>query len=85
MTINCTAVGPPVPDVYWVKGYKKVAVGQGGYASLNLTSVTEEDAGEYVCKAVNYLGEDQVATKLIFVGKASGFQMNSMHELPVDF
>jgi hypothetical protein len=69
VTINCAAVGPPVPDVYWVKGNKKVVVGQEGYASLTLTSVTKEDTGEYVCKATNYLGEDQIATKLIFIEK----------------
>ena len=69
VTFNCSAVGPPLPNVYWVKGSKKLTVAKAGSASLTVTSVTKQDEAEYVCKATNYIGESQGVTTLFIIGK----------------
>ena len=67
---RCNASGVPTPNIIWERlGSKlpKGAVDQNGL--LAIVSVGPEDAGTYVCKAVNSEGEDSVIVQLKVIGK----------------
>lgn len=40
-----------------VCGLQRSGINSSDVEVLTLTNVTEEDAGEYICKASNYIGE----------------------------
>lgn len=58
LTVECTASGVPIPKVKWYRdgnyvSHQKLGLGQ---SSLILKNVSSEDAGMYVCKAINEVG-----------------------------
>ena len=61
----------PVPDVKWYFNEKEITSTQHitvtfeqGVTTLTITNVVIEDTGEYMCKAVNPLGEGVTKTFL---------------------
>ncbi|XP_062498835.1 neural cell adhesion molecule L1.1-like [Corticium candelabrum] len=63
VTLQCSGVGPPAPDVYWTKGSVRIESEQKG--QLRLPNVSQQDTGVYRCHAVNYLGQDVRQTRII--------------------
>lgn len=70
---NCVIIGKPIPKVDWyhndipVKEAKDVTITQTseGVCKLAIAEVFPENAGEYVCRAVNRVGEAICKTSLI--------------------
>ena len=68
---QCNASGIPTPSIIWERlgsNLPKGAVNRNGL--LTIASVGPEDAGAYVCKAVNSEGEDSVSVQLEVIGKS---------------
>ncbi|XP_062508018.1 immunoglobulin superfamily member 10-like isoform X2 [Corticium candelabrum] len=63
--LQCDAVGPPAPDVYWTKGSLRLRSSRRGV--LKLSNVTKRDEGIYRCNAVNELGHDVRETSIVFI------------------
>ncbi|KAG9342160.1 hypothetical protein JZ751_017160 [Albula glossodonta] len=69
---NCTATGNPVPSIEWKHGpAKNVQIQTSGAVSvLRISAVTENQAGNYTCIAINSLGETrEVFTLTVSRGK----------------
>ena len=67
---RCNASGLPTPRIIWERlgsNLPKGAVDQNGL--LTIVSVGPEDAGTYVCKAINSEGEDSIIVQLKVIGK----------------
>lgn len=70
---SCVVTGKPIPKVEWfhndipVQEAKDVLISQtlDGVCKLAITEVFPENAGEYVCRAVNRVGEAICKTSLI--------------------
>lgn len=70
---SCVVTGKPIPKVEWfhndvpVQEAKDVIISQtlDGVCKLAITEVFPENAGEYVCRAVNRVGEAICKTSLI--------------------
>lgn len=70
---SCVITGKPIPKVEWfhndvpVKEAKDVTISQtsDGVCKLAITEVFPENAGEYVCRAVNRVGEAICKTSLV--------------------
>ncbi|KAK7889617.1 hypothetical protein WMY93_025177 [Mugilogobius chulae] len=70
-TLRCQIGGDPRPDVIWERknvqifseGRYKLSEDGKAYL-LTITSVTPEDAGQYICKAKNSVGETYAAATL---------------------
>uniref|UniRef100_A0A8B9HCZ5 Myosin binding protein C, fast type a n=1 Tax=Astyanax mexicanus TaxID=7994 RepID=A0A8B9HCZ5_ASTMX len=69
--ISCAVRGYPKPKIIWMKN--KMIIGgdakflmqnNQGVLTLNIRKPSLFDGGQYICKAVNDLGEDQVECKL---------------------
>lgn len=73
ITFSCVVTGKPIPKVEWyhndslVKEAKDVIISQDtqGVCTLTISEVFPENAGEYVCKAVNKFGEAICKSPLI--------------------
>eukprot|EP00066_Takifugu_rubripes_P003816 XP_003966706.1 PREDICTED: obscurin-like protein 1 [Takifugu rubripes] len=70
-TLRCLIDGDPRPDVIWER--KNVQIESGGHYTLSeegksylltITEVTMQDAGQYICKAKNSIGETYAAASL---------------------
>ncbi|XP_072549674.1 myosin binding protein Ca isoform X3 [Salminus brasiliensis] len=69
--ISCAVRGSPKPKIIWMKN--KMIIGADpkflmqnnqGVLTLNIRKPSLFDGGQYICKAVNDLGEDQVECRL---------------------
>lgn len=78
-TLRCLIDGDPRPDVIWER--KNVQIASGGHYTLSeegksylltITEVTMQDAGQYICKAKNNIGETYAAASLKVEGEALG-------------
>ncbi|KAM4560015.1 obscurin-like protein 1a [Odontesthes bonariensis] len=76
-TLKCQIGGDPRPDVIWER--KNVQISSEGRYKLSeegkvylltITTVTEQDAGQYICKARNSVGETYAAASLKVEGEA---------------
>ena len=76
-TLKCQIGGDPRPDVIWER--KNVQISSEGRYKLSeegkvylltITKVTEQDAGQYICKARNSVGETYAAASLKVEGEA---------------
>lgn len=64
--------GFPDPEVTWLRGdvpiqespHLYVAYEENGSCSLTILELTVEDAGQYVCRAVNDVGEAECSARL---------------------
>lgn len=76
-TLRCQIGGDPRPDVIWerknvqilTEGRYKLSEDGKAYL-LTITGVTEQDAGQYICKARNSIGETYAAASLKVEGEA---------------
>ncbi|KAK6617380.1 hypothetical protein RUM43_014389 [Polyplax serrata] len=62
-TINCTAIGGPVPEISWRRNWghvpsKCTQSSKDGFGTLTCTDIREEDQGAYSCEALNTRGTD---------------------------
>ena len=60
VTLNCSGVGPPAPQVYWTKESRRLKHDRDG--QLRFLAVSHKDSATYRCHAVNYLGRDTQST-----------------------
>ena len=60
--LQCDGVGPPIPDVYWTNGSRRVRSSHP--RTLTLERATQHNAGIYRCHAVNHLGNDVKETRI---------------------
>ncbi|KAM6958098.1 obscurin-like protein 1a [Tautogolabrus adspersus] len=76
-TLRCQIDGDPRPDVIWE--HKSVQILSDGHYKLSeegkaylltITGVTLQDAGQYICKAKNSIGETYAAASLKVEGEA---------------
>ncbi|KAM9334348.1 obscurin-like protein 1a [Symphorus nematophorus] len=76
-TLRCQIDGDPRPDVIWER--KNVQIFSDGHYTLSeegkaylltITGVTLQDAGQYICKAKNSIGETYAAASLKVEGEA---------------
>ncbi|CAG9864415.1 unnamed protein product [Phyllotreta striolata] len=63
VSLECAAVGNPVPDVVWTKGDRRLIHSSNG--TLTIHSASRSDEGEYVCTHTNSLGS--IARRLTLV------------------
>ncbi|KAK2857016.1 hypothetical protein Q5P01_005751 [Channa striata] len=76
-TLRCQIGGDPRPDVIWERKNVQI-LSEGRYKLseegkaylLTITGVTHEDAGQYVCKGRNSIGETYAAASLKVEGEA---------------
>uniref|UniRef100_A0A665WLU6 Obscurin like cytoskeletal adaptor 1a n=1 Tax=Echeneis naucrates TaxID=173247 RepID=A0A665WLU6_ECHNA len=76
-TLKCQIGGDPRPDVIWERKNVQI-LSEGRYRLseegkaylLTITGVTPEDAGQYICKARNSIGETYAAASLKVEGEA---------------
>lgn len=75
-TLTCQIGGDPRPDVVWErKNFQILSEGryriseEGKAYSLTITGVSQEDAGQYICKARNSIGETYAAASLKVEGE----------------
>ena len=64
VSIICTALGTPDPDVQWIRIGKKITSGKKT-ASLMFNSINRTDHGVYTCKATNSAGNDEKQATLV--------------------
>ena len=69
-TFYCSATGNPIPAVTWSKineslGEKILSTNDG---KLEIPSSSYNDKGNYICTALNVLGQDRKMTKLFVEG-----------------
>lgn len=76
-TLRCQIDGDPRPDVIWERKNLQVSsegrykLSEDGKAYLlTISGVTAQDAGQYVCKAKNSIGETYAAASLKVEGEA---------------
>ncbi|XP_037617812.1 LOW QUALITY PROTEIN: obscurin-like protein 1 [Sebastes umbrosus] len=76
-TLRCQIGGDPRPDVIWER--KNIQISSDGHYELSeegnaylltITGVTLQDAGQYICKAKNSIGETCAAASLKVEGEA---------------
>ncbi|XP_034720666.1 obscurin-like protein 1a isoform X2 [Etheostoma cragini] len=76
-TLRCQIGGDPRPDVIWER--KNIQILSDGHYELSeegkaylltITGVTLQDAGQYICKAKNCIGETYAAASLKVEGEA---------------
>ncbi|XP_070550551.1 B-cell receptor CD22-like [Ptychodera flava] len=62
-TLTCTAEAYPGADITWMKVGKTLDVGTDS-STYVIQAVTEDNAGEYICKAENDIGTDQLIVRV---------------------
>lgn len=72
--LSCLAEGTPVPEILWYRDNDLVhtspslAVANDG-TELRISSIRQEDIGDYTCAAKNGQGSVRHTTKLVVAGK----------------
>ena len=69
MSLQCKAVGLPLPKVTWRKAFSKLPVKRSSIANGNLSirSITKADSGTYACSAKNLLGDDSAVAVMMVI------------------
>ncbi|XP_037102047.1 obscurin-like protein 1a [Syngnathus acus] len=86
-TLRCQIGGDPHPDVIWErKNVQIVTEGryklseEGKFYLLSISGVSEKDAGQYICKAKNNVGETYAAATLKVEGNEQQVEVNGVEE-----
>ncbi|XP_054646786.1 obscurin-like protein 1a isoform X1 [Dunckerocampus dactyliophorus] len=86
-TLRCQIGGDPRPDVIWEhKNVQIVTEGryklseEGKFYLLNIREVNEQDAGQYICKARNSVGETYATASLKVEGNGQQLDVNGVEE-----
>ena len=71
MSLQCKAVGLPVPKVTWRKAFSKLPAKRSSIANGNLSirSITKADSGTYACSAKNLLGDDSAVALVMVINR----------------
>ena len=71
MRLQCKASGLPKPTITWRRAFGSLPKGKTSVADGNLTirNIAKTDKGDYVCSAMNFLGQDFVVTQLIVIDR----------------
>ena len=71
MSLQCKAVGLPVPNVTWRKAFSKLPAKRSSIANGNLSirSITKADSGTYACSAKNLLGDDSAVALVMVINR----------------
>ncbi|XP_057685452.1 obscurin-like protein 1a [Corythoichthys intestinalis] len=86
-TLKCQIGGDPHPDVIWE--HKNIQIVTGGryklfeeepFFLLSISDVNEMDAGQYVCKARNSVGETYAAASLKVEKNGQQFEANGVKQ-----
>ena len=73
--LTCLAVGRPMPEILWyrdndlVQTSSTLMVANDG-TELRISSIRQDDIGDYVCVAKNGQGSVRHTTKLVIAGKS---------------
>ena len=69
VSLQCKAVGLPLPKVTWRKAFSKLPVKRSSIANGNLSirSITKADSGTYACSAKNLLGDDSAVAVMMVI------------------
>lgn len=85
-TLRCQIGGDPRPDVIWEhKNVQILSEGryklseEGTFYLLAITGVTQKDAGQYICKGRNSIGETYAAASLKVEGEAQAQEGEQKH------
>ena len=78
LTLNCTAIGFPLPSVIWLKDNASLPgthlfPERGKGLRLHFTNITYDRKGKYSCVATNSVGKASFDAKVIFQGKTGLF------------
>lgn len=76
---ECSLMGTPSPVVSWFKGDKKIShndkkylhSSEGDNHFLKICTVTTQDSGVYICRAINVVGETLCRASLVVVNAKS--------------
>ena len=55
--IRCSAIGPPNPEIQWLRKNKQLSGNRNDSGLLYLSNSTSDDEAVYVCVARNFFGE----------------------------
>ena len=88
MTLNCSAIAFPEPDITWTMDRNMDLLGREifetllsssiqSYSFLTLESVTLEDNGMYTCFANNSVGSGDVSVQITVLGE--GKRADTIH------
>ena len=71
MSLQCKAVGLPVPRVTWRKAFSKLSVKRSSIVNGNLSirGITKADSGTYACSAKNLLGDDSAVALVMVINR----------------
>ena len=71
MSLQCKAVGLPVPKVTWRKAFSKLPAKRSSIANGNLSirSITKADSGTYACSAKNLPGDDSAVALVMVINR----------------
>ena len=72
LSLFCKASGTPKPEIFWYRDGYLIAPGSSHVhvdgETLLILHVLSRDAGVYVCRAVNSVGEDKKSFKVVLEG-----------------
>nr|DBA25321.1 TPA: hypothetical protein GDO54_012866 [Pyxicephalus adspersus] len=70
-TLSCQIIGDPIPKVTWEKDKNHIESGgrfklteDGGLYQLTIYDLTAGDSGQYICRAINNIGESFAAVTI---------------------
>ncbi|CAB4000068.1 RNA-directed DNA polymerase from mobile element jockey [Paramuricea clavata] len=72
VTVNCIAIGDPVPTITWTKRHEKLPITQETRVELMIKSFDVSDEGNYTCTAENALGSKVVTVLELYLIQCPG-------------
>ncbi|KAG1956198.1 matrix-remodeling-associated protein [Pimephales promelas] len=94
LSLDCSATGSPNPRIIWRTPSKKLVDAYYSFdrrmkvfanGTLTITSVTENDEGDYLCVARNKMGDDYVLLKVNVMMKAAKIDRKSLSDHKVSY
>ena len=67
--IRCSAIGPPNPEIQWLRENKQLAGNTNDSGVLYLSNSTSDDEGVYICVARNFFGEARRQISVVYLSE----------------